>query len=72
MRIDHVIIGTRRLEQVRELLWSRYGFGITDGTPGDDGTEAAAGGNGVLQPFASIDVAACLTAKTMRLINQCL
>ncbi|MFI9627283.1 VOC family protein [Streptomyces sp. NPDC052042] len=38
MRIDHVILGARTIEPLRELLWERYGFGITDGSPNPDGT----------------------------------
>lgn len=38
MRIDHVILGARNIEPLRELLWERYGFGITDGSPNPDGT----------------------------------
>lgn len=38
MRIDHVLIGARTIEPLRELLWERYGFGITDGSPNPDGT----------------------------------
>jgi hypothetical protein len=39
-RIDHVIIGARKLADARELLWDRYGFGITDGTSNGDGTDS--------------------------------
>ncbi|MGW7364414.1 VOC family protein [Streptomyces sp. NPDC054841] len=38
MRIDHVILGARTVEPLRELLWERHGFGITDGSPNPDGT----------------------------------
>jgi hypothetical protein len=38
MRIDHVIMGARTIEPLRELLWDKYGFGITDGSPNPDGT----------------------------------
>ncbi|MEV8327274.1 VOC family protein [Kitasatospora sp. NPDC056731] len=38
MRIDHVILGARTIEPLRELLWDEYGFGITDGSPNPDGT----------------------------------
>lgn len=38
MRFDHVILGARTIEPLRELLWERYGFGITDGSPNSDGT----------------------------------
>ncbi|PPK67093.1 VOC family protein [Actinokineospora auranticolor] len=37
-RIDHVLLGARTVEPVRELLWDRYGFGLTDGSPNPDGT----------------------------------
>lgn len=50
MRIDHVIIGARRLDEPRELLWSEYGFGITDRTSNGDGTDSW------LVPFDSPDV----------------
>ena len=40
MRIDHVIVGARRLAEARELLWSAYGLGITDGTSNEDGTDS--------------------------------
>jgi Glyoxalase-like domain len=50
MRIDHVIIGARRLDEARELLWSGYGFGLTDGTSNGDGTESW------LVPFESPEV----------------
>jgi Glyoxalase-like domain len=36
--IDHVIMGARTIEPLRELLWEKYGFGITDGSPNPDGT----------------------------------
>ncbi|GAA2906184.1 hypothetical protein GCM10010517_72380 [Streptosporangium fragile] len=38
MRVDHVIMGARSIEPLRELLWERYGFGVTDGSPNPDGT----------------------------------
>ncbi|MDM4719456.1 VOC family protein [Micromonospora sp. WMMA1363] len=38
MRIDHVILGARTVAPLRDLLWDRYGFGITDGSPNPDGT----------------------------------
>ncbi|MEU6064748.1 VOC family protein [Streptomyces sp. NPDC047082] len=38
MRVDHVILGARTIEPLRELLWERYGFGVTDGSPNPDGT----------------------------------
>lgn len=38
MRVDHVILGARTIEPLRSLLWERYGFGITDGSPNPDGT----------------------------------
>ncbi|MCX4515759.1 VOC family protein [Streptomyces sp. NBC_01619] len=38
MRIDHVILGARTIEPLREPLWEQYGFGITDGSPNPDGT----------------------------------
>lgn len=38
MRIDHVILGARTIEPLRELLWERHGFGVTDGSPNPDGT----------------------------------
>lgn len=38
MRIDHVILGARTITPLRELLWDRHGFGITDGSPNPDGT----------------------------------
>ncbi|WP_019868769.1 VOC family protein [Salinispora oceanensis] len=38
MRIDHVILGARTIAPLRELLWERHGFGITDGSPNPDGT----------------------------------
>jgi hypothetical protein len=50
MRIDHVIIGARDIEQVRSLLWESYGFGVIQGTTHEDGTQ------GWLVPFDSPQV----------------
>jgi hypothetical protein len=38
MRIDHVIIGARRVEPVRDLLWQAHGFGLVRGSAHADGT----------------------------------
>lgn len=37
-RIDHVLIGSRKIEPLREWLRDAHGFGITDGSPNPDGT----------------------------------
>ncbi|MFI6096380.1 VOC family protein [Lentzea sp. NPDC051213] len=50
MRIDHVILGARTIEPLRELLWERHGFGITDGSPNPDGTASW------VVPFDTADV----------------
>lgn len=38
MNIDHVILGARTIEPLREWLRDEHGFGITDGSPNPDGT----------------------------------
>lgn len=38
MRIDHMIIGANDAGVARDLLRSRYGFGLVDGSPNADGT----------------------------------
>jgi hypothetical protein len=38
MRIDHVIMGARTIEPLRDLLWQGFGFGVIDGSPNPDGT----------------------------------
>lgn len=45
MRIDHVIIGARRIADIRDFLWDSYGFGIIEGSRHEDGTQ------GWLVPF---------------------
>jgi hypothetical protein len=50
VRIDHVIIGARDIEQVRPLLWESYGFGVIQGSAHEDGTQ------GWLVPFDSPQV----------------
>ena len=50
MRIDHVIVGARRIGPVRDWLRDRYGFGLLEGSPHSDGTQ------GWLVPFATPDV----------------
>ncbi|MGW5349834.1 VOC family protein [Streptomyces sp. NPDC004031] len=45
MRIDHVIVGSRRLTDIRELLWDVHGFGLVEGSAHEDGTQ------GWLVPF---------------------
>jgi Glyoxalase-like domain len=45
MRIDHVILGARRIEPVRDLLRERHGFGVIQGSAHPDGTQ------GWLVPF---------------------
>ncbi len=45
MRIDHVIIGGRDIDELRRLLWDRYGFGVIQGSAHEDGTQ------GWLVPF---------------------
>lgn len=50
MRVDHVIIGTRRIEQIRDFLWEEYGFGLIQGSVHADGTA------GWLVPFGTAEV----------------
>jgi hypothetical protein len=50
MRIDHVMIGARRLADVRNRLWAEYGLGLTDRTANGDGTDSW------LVPFDGHDV----------------
>lgn len=38
MRIDHVLLGSRRIEPLRDRLRDEFGFGICDGSPNPDGT----------------------------------
>ncbi|MGW2022462.1 VOC family protein [Streptomyces decoyicus] len=38
MNIDHVILGARTIDPLREWLRDGFGFGITDGSPNPDGT----------------------------------
>ncbi|MFD7368781.1 VOC family protein [Nocardiopsis alba] len=49
-RIDHVLIGSRRIEPLREWLRDAHGFGITDGSPNPDGTASW------IVPFDSGDI----------------
>lgn len=49
-RIDHVMVGARDIEVLRELLWDGYGFGLIQGSVHPDGTQ------GWLVPFDSPDV----------------
>lgn len=50
MRIDHVIIGARNLDEIRDLLYDGYGFGLVQGSSHPDGTA------GWLVPFDTPDV----------------
>jgi Glyoxalase-like domain len=50
MRIDHVIVGTGRIEDVADRLRDELGFGLVKGTAHGDGTQ------GWLVPFDSPDV----------------
>ncbi|MDT0343605.1 VOC family protein [Streptomyces litchfieldiae] len=50
MRIDHVIIGSRTLVEIRDLLRDTHGFGLVEGSAHEDGTK------GWLVPFDSPDV----------------
>ena len=50
MRIDHVIIGGRDIDELRQLLMDRYGFGVIKGSAHEDGTQ------GWLVPFDTPDV----------------
>lgn len=50
MRIDHVIIGARTVEPVRDWLRGEYGFGLVQGSAHADGTQ------GWLVPFDTPDV----------------
>jgi hypothetical protein len=50
MRVDHVIVGTRRIEDVAERLHDELGFGLVRGSAHDDGSQ------GWLVPFDSRDV----------------
>ncbi|OZD06609.1 hypothetical protein CH275_09565 [Rhodococcus sp. 06-235-1A] len=38
MRIDHVLLGSRSIEALRDRLRDEFGFGICDGSPNPDGT----------------------------------
>lgn len=44
-RVDHVIIGARRIEPIRDLLRDEHGFGVIQGSAHPDGTQ------GWLVPF---------------------
>lgn len=38
IRIDHVLLGSRSIEPLRDRLRDEFGFGICDGSPNPDGT----------------------------------
>ncbi|HEY6795234.1 MAG TPA: VOC family protein [Kineosporiaceae bacterium] len=50
MGIDHVIIGARRIDSIRDVLWHEHGFAVIQGSTHPDGTQ------GWLVPFDTPDV----------------
>ena len=61
-------VANKRWIVVKPLL--HHGIGLRLGQAKRVLDGVAAGGDGVLQPIAAINVTACLMAKTMRLVNQ--
>jgi len=64
MHIDHVIIGARKITEIRDLLRDTHGFGTVEGSAHADGTQ------GWLVPFDSphVQYLELLTARDERLL----